>query len=67
MIKKPKTLLNLLINCITPILFMKGECTFLLLNFGIISLYNYLHNSVLEVFSFSMLLPEVVYQKLINH
>ena len=65
--KKRKTLLNLLINCITPILFMKGECTFVLLNFRIISLYNSLHNSLLEVLSFLMLLPEVFYQKFINH
>ena len=48
-------LLNSLINCISArsapqILSMKGECTFLLLNFLIIGLCNSSANYLLEIF-----------------
>ena len=62
-------LLNLLISCISAksapqILSIKGECTFLLLNFRIIGLCNSSANSLLGIFSFLILLPEVFYQKI---
>ena len=52
--------LNVLINCVSArsapqIMFIKGECTFLLLNFlkigSIIRLSNYFANSSLAIFS----------------
>ena len=53
--KNLNPLLNLLINCIsaksTPqILSIKGDCTFLLLNFLIMRLCNSSANSLLEIF-----------------
>ena len=43
--------LNLLINCISSqILSIKGDCTFLFLNFLIIGLCNSSANSLLEIF-----------------
>ena len=67
--KNLKPLLNLLINCISAksapqILPIKGECTFLLLNIPIIGLCNSSANSLLEIFSFSIPLPELFYQKI---
>ena len=61
-------LLNLLINCISAkcapqILSIKGDCTFLLLSFKIIALCNSSTNSLLEIFSFLTVPPEVFYQK----
>ena len=66
-------LVNLLINCISAksapqILSIKGECTFLLLNFLIICLCNSSANSSLEIFSFLIPLPEDFFiEKFINH
>ena len=67
--KNLNTLSNLLINCISArsapqILSIKGKCTFLLLNFPIIGLCNSSANSLLEIFSFSIPLPELFYQKI---
>ena len=61
-------LLNLLISCISPIsspqmLSLKGECTFLFLNFLITDMCNASANSLLEMISFSTVPPEVFYQK----
>ena len=55
-------LLNLLINCISArsapqILCIKGECTFLFLNFLIIGLCNSSANTLFEIFSFLIPLP----------
>ena len=60
--KNLNSLLNLFIDCIstrsaTQILSIKGECTFLLLNFRIISLFNTSANSLLGIFLIP--LPEV--------
>ena len=38
---------------------IKGECTFILLDFVIIGLYTSFANSLLEIFSFLIPLPEV--------
>ena len=46
------------------ILSIKGECTFLLLNFLIIGLCNSSANSWIEIFSFLIPLPKVFYQKI---
>ena len=67
--KNLNPLLNLLINCISArsapqILSIKGECTFLLLNFLIIGLCNSSANFLLEIFLFSIPLPDVFYQKI---
>ena len=67
--KKRIPLLNLLINCVSPgsapqILLIKGECTFLFLNFLKIGLCNSSSNSLLEVFSFLTIKPEVFCQKI---
>ena len=61
-------LLNLLITCISgksapQVLSIKGECTFLLLNFRIFGLYNSSANSLLGTFSFSIPIPEVFLSK----
>ena len=66
--KNLNPLLNLLINCISTrsapqILPIKGECTFLLLNFLIIGLCNYFANSLLDIFSFLTVPPEVFLSK----
>ena len=66
--KNLNPLLNLLINCIcaksAPQIFsIKNKCTFLLLNFLIIDLCNSLANSLIGMFSFLMLLPEVFLSK----
>ena len=55
--KKRTPLLNFLINCISArsapqILFIKGDCTFLLSNFRIIGLRNSSANSLLDILSF---------------
>ena len=55
--KNLNPLLNLLIDCISAkfvsqILSIKGECTYLLLNFPIIGLCNSSANSLLGIFSF---------------
>ena len=55
--KNLNPLLNLLINCISAryapkILFIKGECTFLLLNLLITGLCNSFSNSLLEIIQF---------------
>ena len=60
--KKRIPLLNLLINCISEksapqILSIKGDCTFLFLNFLIIGLCYYSANYWFEIFSFSIPLP----------
>ena len=57
-------LLNLLINCtsakpVSQILSIKGECTFHLWKFLIIGLCSSSANSLLEIFSFLISLPEV--------
>ena len=62
-------LLNLLINCISArskpqILFIKVERTFLFLNFLMIGLCNFAANSLLEIFSFVTVSPEVFYQNI---
>ena len=67
--KSLNPLLNLFINCISArsapqILSIKGECTFLLLNFLIIGSCNSSANSLLEIISFLLPLPEVFYQKI---
>ena len=66
--KKRIPLLNLNINCIyassaPEILYTKGDCTFLFLNFLIVSLCNSTSNSLLEFFSFSSVSPEVFLSK----
>ena len=66
--KNLNPLLNLLINCISArsvhqILSIKGDCTFLLLHFLIIGLCNSSANSLFEIFSFLIPLPEAFYQK----
>ena len=53
-------LLNLLINCISAtsepqVLSIKGECTFLFLNFLIIGLCNSSPNSLLDIISISIM------------
>ena len=62
--KNLNALLNLLNNCVSAIsapqiLSLKGECTFLLLNFPRISLCNYFATSFLKIFSFLVPLPGV--------
>ena len=63
--KNLNSLLNLLINCISAnsapqMLSMKGECTFLLINFLLFALCNSSANSLLEIFLFaSVVAPEV--------
>ena len=62
-------LINLIINCISArsapqILSIKGECTFHLLNFLIISFCNSSADCLFEIFSFLIPLPEVFYQKI---
>ena len=74
--KNLNPLLNLLINCISArsapqILSIKGDSTFLLLNFIITGLCNSSANScvaefkgrLFEIFSFLILLPEVFLSK----
>ena len=66
--KNQNPLLNLLINCVSArsapqILSIKGNCTFILLNFPIIGLCSSSANSLLEIFSFLTVPPEVSYQK----
>ena len=61
--KKLNPLLNLLINCISAksayqILSIKGECTFILLNYLIIGLCNSAAIPLLKSFSFLIPLPE---------
>ena len=55
--KNLRSLSNLLINCISArsspqTLSIKGECTFLLLNFVVIGFCNSPSNSLLEIFLF---------------
>ena len=45
------------------ILFIKVECTFLLFKFLIIGFYNFSADSLLEIFSFLIPLPEVFLTK----
>ena len=66
--KNLNPLSNLLINCISAksvpqIMSIKGDCTLLLLNFLIIGLCNSFANSLLEIFSFLIPLPEVYLSK----
>ena len=66
--KNLNPLLYLLINCIcarsaSQLLSIKGEGTFHLLNFLIIDLCNSSANSLLEIFSFLIPLPEVFLSK----
>ena len=62
-------LLNLVANCISPrsALSIKVECTLLFLNFLIIGLCNSPANSLLEIISFLIPLPEVYIKRFINH
>ena len=68
--KNLNLLLNLLISCVSAksahqILPIKGECTFLLLNFLIIGLCSSSANCLLEIISFLIPLPEgFFYQKI---
>ena len=67
--KNLNPLVNLLINCRSArfapqILSIKGECTFLLLNFLIVGLCNSSANCLFEIFSFLIPVPEVFYQKI---
>ena len=67
--KKRIPLLNLLISCISArsvpqILSIKGDCIFLFSNFLIIGLCNSFANSLLEIFSFLITLPEVFLSKM---
>ena len=62
--KNLNLLLNAFINCISAksvpqILSIKGECSFLLLNFLIIGFCNCSANSLLEIISFLTIPPEV--------
>ena len=62
--KKRIPLISLLINWISArsapqILSIRGECTFLLLNFLIIGFYNSSADSLFEIFSFLMPLSEI--------
>ena len=64
--KNLNPILNLLINCISArtapqILSIKVECTFLFFNFLIIGLCNSSANSLLEIFSYLTVLPEVFF------
>ena len=66
--KKRISLLNLLINCISSrsapqILSIKGDYLFLLLNLLITGLRNSAVNSLLNIFSFLIQLPEVFLSK----
>ena len=66
--KNLNPLLNLLINCIfakssPQILSVKGDCVFLLLDFLIIGLCNSSANSLLKIFSFLTVPPEVFLSK----
>ena len=66
--KKGIPLLNLFINCISArsasqMLSIKGECTFLFLNFLRIGLYHSSANSWFEKFLFLIPLQEVVLSK----
>ena len=66
--KNLNPILNLLINCISSksapqILSIKGECTFSLLNFPVIVFSNSFANSLLQIFSFLIPLPEVYLSK----
>ena len=61
--KNRNPLSNLQINCIfaksaSQILPIKGDCTFLFLNFLITGLCNFFPNPLLEIFSFLIVLPE---------
>ena len=68
--KNINPLLNLLISCVSTrsapqILSIKGDCTFLFLNFLIIGLCNSSADSLFEIFSFLIALPEFLfYQKI---
>ena len=66
--KKQIPLLKLLINCISvrsapKVLSIKGQCTFLFKNFPIIGLFSSSANSLFEIFSFLMPLPEAFLSK----
>ena len=71
--KNLNSLLSLLINCISArsaaqILFIKGQCTFLFLDFLIIGLCNSSVSSLLEIISFLTVPPEVFFiKKFISH
>ena len=71
--KNLNPLLNLLINYISArsapqILSIKGDCTFLFLNFLIIGLYNSSANCWPDIFSFLIPLPEVfLLKRIIDH
>ena len=66
-IKKSIPLLNLLINCILArsapqVQSIRNDCTFLFLSFLIIGFCNSSANSLFEIFSFFILLPDVFSQ-----
>ena len=66
--KNLNLLSNLPINCISArsapqLLSIKVECTFLFSNFLIIGLFNSSANSLLEIFSFLTVPPEVFLPK----
>ena len=71
--KNLNPLLNLLINYISArsapqILSIKGDCTFLFLNFLIIGLCNSSANCWSDIFSFLIPLPEVfLLKRIIDH
>ena len=71
--KNLNPLLNLLINCISArpapqTWSIKGDCTFIFLNFLIIGLCNSSVNSLFEIFLFLIPLPEVLLsKKFVNH
>ena len=67
--KKRVPLLSLLLNCVSTryapqILPIKGDRTFLFLNFLIIGLCNFSANALLELLSFLAVLPEVFLSKI---